>query len=808
MQAGTGKVRSGTARRQRGRLTSRGPAAALVRLLCAAAVAGCAPGAAPPLPAPVPVPAPAVRPAPAFSSDLAPLERAVRERIAAESGDFGIAVVDLETGRTLGINDRLVMHAASTMKVPVLIELYRRAAAGELDLEAGMVVHNRFRSIADGSAYSLSPADDSERALYDLVGQRVSFRDLARRMIVRSSNLATNILIDTLGAGRIQATMDRIGGGDMRVLRGVEDGPAFRAGLNNTTTARAFADVLASIARCDVMARAYCDELLEILAAQEFREMIPAGLPAGVRAAHKTGWIAGIRHDGGIVLPANSPPFALVVLTRGAPDSVAYRVAQDVARLTWEALGPDGALRPRWGPSAAELLALYDRVRVPAFPAPRLAHGELWSTLAPIIDAAPALHREVIAQSLDDRPIQLVRFGGGPVRVLLWSQMHGDETTASRALVDLFNYAASLPDDPRVRMWAAELTVLAVPMLNPDGAEAHRRRGSHGVDINRDARLLATPEGRALKALQERYRPDFGFNLHDQNPRSRTGSTGRLAAMSLLAPPPDADATPTPAFVRARQLTAHIAREVSPLVGAHLTRYDDSYNARAFGDGMQSWGVSTVLIETGSWGRDETKHFLRKANFVALASALDAIARGAWADVDVDLYATLPQNGRAVSDLVIRGGMVVLPGRPPYRADIAIDGAAVGGPAITQITDVGDLQETAARDTLDATGLFIHVRAAADGAGSESERAGTAAAAGGESDRAPAAAGALRPGGLQPGDWPELELRVTAEPTSGLVWTVSGTRLRQYVRASGRQPVEAREPPDAVLPAQRQPVRH
>jgi beta-lactamase class A len=722
-------------------------------ILTAAMLLSCVPqGAPPPLPAPVPVPAEQVIPAQAFASELAPLEQAVRARIADEPGEYGIVAIDLETGRSFGINDRLVMHAASTMKVPVLLELYRQSAAGIIDLDAGVRVSNRFRSIADGSYYSLSAADDSEADLYTMIGRSVTFRDLATRMIVRSSNLATNILIDTLQAARIQQTTERVAGQGMRVLRGVEDGPAFRAGLNNSTTARAYANVLASVARCDIMAREHCAGIVDILAAQEFKEMIPAGLPAGIRVANKRGWITGIEHDGGIIMPVNSPPFVLVVLTRGAADkATAHRVAADVARLTWAALGPDGSLRPRWPPATAELLAVHDRVRVPAFPSPRLPHGELWDALTPIIDGTAALHREEIGRSVDGKAIQLVRFGSGPVRVLLWSQMHGDETTASRTLADIFNFIAIHPDDVRVREWAHRLTVLAVPMLNPDGAEAHRRRGTHGIDINRDARMLATPEGRALKAMQERFTPHFGFNLHDQNPRSRVGATPRLAAMSLLAPPPDAEATRTPSFVRALHLTAHIARELSPLVGEHLTRYDDSYNARAFGDGMQSWGVSTVLIETGSWRNDEAKHYLRKANFVALAAALDAVARDAYADADVELYATLPPNGRPVNDLVIRGGSVVLPGVPPYRADIAIDGAAVGGPAVTQIVDIGDLLGVAARDTIDATSLFIHLRG--NGAG---------------------------PASLQPGAFPDLEARTGADPLSPLVWSVDGTAVRQH----------------------------
>ncbi|HSJ32931.1 MAG TPA: serine hydrolase [Longimicrobiales bacterium] len=717
-------------------------------VLTCLAIAGCTPAA----PSATAVPRGPGLPAQAFATDLAPLEEAIRARIANETGEYGVAVIDIETGRTGGVNERVVMHAASTMKVPVLLELYRRAAEGRLRLDETMTVSATFRSIADTSHYTLSSEDDSEYTLYDRIGEQVSFRELARLMTVRSSNLATNILIDTLVATSIQETTNRIGAHGMRVLRGVEDIPAFEAGMNNNTTALGLARVLAAIARCDVLPRAQCDEVIEVLAGQEFNEMIPAGLPPGTRVAHKTGSITGIQHDGAIIMPDGSAPYVLVVLSRGGADTTAVRtVAADIARLSWQMLGPDGTLRPRWSASTAEMVALHQRVRVPAFPAPTLGYDEFWGALTPIVDGAPGITREVAGRAASGRPLHLLRTGTGPARVLFWSQMHGDETTASRSLADLFNYIASSPTEPRVQRWLQQLTILALPMLNPDGADAHRRRSAFGIDINRDARVLATPEGRALKQVQEQYRPQFGFNLHDQNPRSRVGPSSRMAAIALLAPAPDDDATPTPGFVRARQLTAHLATVLAPMLGEHLTRYDDTYNARAFGDGMQSWGVSTVLIESGSWRDDESKHFLRTANFVAMAAALDAIADGSYMSSDIARYTDLPENGRSVNDLVIRDGSIVLPGMQPYRADISINGRSVGGPAATEIVEIGDLQGVESRDTIDATGLFIHPETP-DGMSS-----------------------------LQPGMPPVFRLRRSADPTSELVWEIVGLRARRMM---------------------------
>jgi hypothetical protein len=184
----------------------------------------------------------------------------------------------------------------------------------------------------------------------------------------------------------------------------------------------------------------------------------------------------------------------------------------------------------------------------------------------------------------------LIHASGGPVPVLLWSRMHGDGTTASRALADLLNYMASEPQSARVHRWRERLHLLVLPMLNPDGAERNTRRNAFGIDVNRDARVLATLEARALKAVQEKYRPALGFNLHDQNRRTRVGDSDRLAAISLLGRRRTAAAAGRTVAARATPDRAFRPR-IEPLVAGHITRYDDSFN-RAFGDLMSSWGVA------------------------------------------------------------------------------------------------------------------------------------------------------------------------------------------------------------------------
>jgi beta-lactamase class A len=266
------------------------------------------------------------------------LEQALRARVAAETeGEVGVALIDLATGRKLAINGDASMHAASTMKVPVLIELFRQVDAGRFAVDDSIVVNNQFTSIADGSRYTL--ASDRDTEIIERLGRTMTLRRIARGMSVVSSNLATNILIDVVTADSVQATMARLGAADMIVLRGVSDNPAFAAGMNNMATAASLARTLEVIARCEIHTRASCDAMIEILEAQQFRTQIPAGVPAGVRVGNKTGSITGHRHDGAIIFPEGRAPYVLTVLTRGIPTTAAANaVAVDISRIVWQAL--------------------------------------------------------------------------------------------------------------------------------------------------------------------------------------------------------------------------------------------------------------------------------------------------------------------------------------------------------------------------------------------------------------------------------------------------------------------------------------
>ncbi len=275
---------------------------------------------------------------PRFHSEPLDSLRLKIQRRAAEvrGGIVGLAFHDLETGDTLFVNADDSFHAASTMKVPVMIELYRQIDAGKLSLDRGVPLVNQFKSIVDGSSYTLDPASDSDSSAYLRVGANVPVRELIDRMITRSSNLATNALIDLAGAERSNAAAHALGAKNIRVLRGVEDGKAFDAGLNNTTTARDLAVLMEAIETGRAASRASCDAMRDVLLRQEFNGEIPAGLPVGMKVAHKTGFITGVLHDAAIVYPPGRRPYVLVVLTRGIPDqTVARAMIADISRLVY-----------------------------------------------------------------------------------------------------------------------------------------------------------------------------------------------------------------------------------------------------------------------------------------------------------------------------------------------------------------------------------------------------------------------------------------------------------------------------------------
>lgn len=352
-------------------------------------------------------------------------------------------------------------------------------------------------------------------------------------------------------------------------------------------------------------------------------------------------------------------------------------------------------------------LAIAQRYRVSAIANRRFTYTEYWAAVAPSLQS-DALRVAEIGRSIQGRALRSVTFGEGPVSVLLWSQMHGDESTASMALADIFRYLAEGAGDPLRERLRRALTLTFVPMLNPDGAELFQRQNAAGVDVNRDARRLATPEARALSELQQRLRPAFGFNLHDQNARTRAGDAGLQVGIALLAPAFDSTRRYNANRSRARLVAAGIATILGHEIPGRVARYDDTWSSRAFGDAFQQRGVSTVLIESGALPDDPQKQRLRELNVAAILGALDAIGTGSYRRADVSAYERLRENTSGATDLVLRGGHVVLPGSAPIRLDVAINYGDAVARTDGRIVEIGDLQDVIAIDTVDATGQFLH----------------------------------------------------------------------------------------------------
>jgi hypothetical protein len=322
---------------------------------------------------------------------------------------------------------------------------------------------------------------------------------------------------------------------------------------------------------------------------------------------------------------------------------------------------------------------------------------------------------EEIGRSTQNRPIFKVQLGRGPVPVLLWSQMHGDEPTATMALFDVFRFFSAKGDDfDAVRSRLLDrCTLHVVPMLNPDGAEAWKRQTALGIDMNRDALRLQTPEGRLLKRLQQTLKPLVAFNLHDPVNRYSAGWTREPSTLSFLAPAYDETLGVNPVRERAMRLIALLCSELDELIPGKMGRWGIEYEPRAFGDNIQRWGSSLVLIESGIFPNDPEKQHTRRLTFATLLTALDAIATGRYAAVSTDRYERLPENARAIFDLLLRNATVVVNGEK-ITYDVGVN--RLETPLFNRpekwyvrgtVEDLGDLSTFFGLEEFDATGLLL-----------------------------------------------------------------------------------------------------
>ncbi len=349
-----------------------------------------------------------------------------------------------------------------------------------------------------------------------------------------------------------------------------------------------------------------------------------------------------------------------------------------------------------------------------------LKHEELRARLAAIATRYPGLFS--IAEegvSAEGRKIPLLLVGSGPTTVLLWSQMHGDEPTATVALLDVLEQLGKTRKTPETERLLSRLTLAIIPMLNPDGAARTRRTNAQGIDINRDALRLQTPEGRFLKAVRDRLKPAVGYNLHNHSPNVTAGKHGKQVAISLLSVPFDDAFTVNEGRRTTMRMAVLVRRLLEPWAKDRVARYDMDYTARAFGDSMTRWGTPTLLIESGGFFGPDEANTLVRLNFVALLGTLHALADGSLANVDAKAYDSIPLNARdRLFDVLVRNARVIGGGGlPPYLADVGLNVASTrpgfSGPSPrgmrAGVLEVGDLTDFLGKTEVDLDGRLLVV---------------------------------------------------------------------------------------------------
>src|SRR5262245_8250676 len=376
-----------------------------------------------------------------------------------------------------------------------------------------------------------------------------------------------------------------------------------------------------------------------------------------------------------------------------------------VAGLTALCLAPPIGARPADKPvplTPQDLAHIWDTEHVsPPLP-PLLDHDEVERRLTAVAAADPnRFILERVGESLENRSINMITVGTGPTRLMLWSQMHGDEPTATAALFDVFDYFQRHRGDPVVQRILSSLTLYIVPMLNPDGAERFQRRNAQGIDVNRDALSLQTPEGQLLKTLRDRLNPRVGFNLHNQNWNTSVGDPPKPASISLLSVAYDKENSENSGRKLTKKLCAVIRDSLEPFASGQIGKYEEDFEVRAFGDNLTLWGTPLVLIETGPYPSAEPDPALVRLNFIGILSALDAMATGNVEKADPKRYETLPKNESKLFYILVKNATVLTgTGVRGFTADIGISAnrriRVVEGRRQIQmqanINDLGDLR--------------------------------------------------------------------------------------------------------------------
>lgn len=301
-----------------------------------------------------------------------------------------------------------------------------------------------------------------------------------------------------------------------------------------------------------------------------------------------------------------------------------------------------------------ELFNEYSKYEVEGFSNMKVEPDFLQKQIDLITDKAPGLFEiRLLGHSVEDRPIRMVSIGSGDIDVLMWSQMHGNESTATRSIVDLLSFIAENSKQKSVNSLLQDLRIHFIPMLNPDGASRWTRENAIGIDLNRDALRLIAPESQILKRVRDSLNADYGFNLHDQSKYYNVERLSNEASISFLATAFDYEKSRSAGRDEAMQLISYLYQINQKYIPNHTGRYNDDFEPRAFGDNIQKWGTKLILIETGGFKNDPEKQLGRKLNFVLIGSALEAIQKGLHKAISVEQYSQIPRNDRNLFDLKV-----------------------------------------------------------------------------------------------------------------------------------------------------------
>lgn len=344
----------------------------------------------------------------------------------------------------------------------------------------------------------------------------------------------------------------------------------------------------------------------------------------------------------------------------------------------------------------------YNDIKQSALDKPQLDYDDI----APLLlqhQQNPLFQFTQLGQSALGTPIWQIDLGNGPVKILAWSQMHGNESTATAALMDLLNFIAAEPQKNWRDNWLSKVSIRLIPMVNPDGAAAGSRFNSMGIDINRDAKALQSPEGRILMQAAKDFKPDFGLNLHDQNRFYAVGDTNKQATISLLAPAFNEEKDIDEARKKAMQLIGDMRDLLQAELPGYLAKYNDTFSWRSFGDTFAGMGISTVLIESGGHPRDDNRQVARKLNAQLLVMSIESIGSGAYQQQPLSAYQAIPFNrDGGIKDVLIRNlGISVNGNKANIDLALELDTGSDQG----RVRDIGDLSVFGAYHQYDASGL-------------------------------------------------------------------------------------------------------